>query len=326
MQGTHKKGVVEYLIVIWVILSLNFFLPRIMPGDPFLILSGENGEETARFSEQQRRYYHDLYGLDKPVGVQYLSYMTSLLRADLGESLYYNEPVFSILMQRLPWSLFLVLAAVFLSSFAALIFGGIAAFRGGWMDASLYFSMIVISEIPAFLVALLLLFVFSASLKWFPLSGGMSHFMGVSGLIARVADILHHAVLPAVSLSIVRAGGMFLLSRNSMVGILSKEYIRTARAKGLGRFRIVTAHVMRNAMLPVVTRFFMSLGGFAGGAILVENVFAYPGLGYLMREAVIVQDYPMIQGIFLLVTLAVLTANFLADRIYPLLDPRVEQV
>ena len=323
-NAQRKKSLWEYGVVIWVIITLNFFLPRAMPGDPFLIISGENDEEIAQFSDEQRAYYRELYGLDKPLPIQYGSYLFSLMRLDLGQSLYFNAPVSSLIVERLPWSLLLVGASIILSTTLGLLLGGVAAlFRGLWIDTSLYFSLIVISEIPAFLLALMLLFLFSATLEWFPLSGAMTHFMEFDGVGARFIDIARHAVLPVISLTIVRMGGMFLLARNSMIRVLSKDYIRTAEAKGLSRVRILTAHIMRNAMLPVATRFFLSLGGFVGGAILVETVFSYPGLGYLMREAVLVQDYPLIQGIFLLVTVAVLLANFVADQIYPKLDPRI---
>jgi peptide/nickel transport system permease protein len=268
--------------------------------------------------------YRHQYGLDRPWPVQYAVYLGGLIRGDLGYSIYYNQDVAKILMARLPWTLFLVLSAVFLSTFAGCLLGGVSAScRNTALDRLLYPFMIALTEVPSFLLGLVLLFVFAAGMKLFPLSGAMTHFAGDASIAARGIDIARHAVLPIATLTLVRTGAMYLLARNSMTTVLSKDYIRTARAKGLGPLRILARHSLRNAMVPVITRVFLGLGGLVGGAILVENVFAYPGLGLLMRESVMVHDYPMIQGIFLLVTVIVLVANLLADFIYRRLDPRI---
>jgi peptide/nickel transport system permease protein len=295
-----------------------------MPGDPFLHISGNEGEEIARFSEAQRRYYIECYGLDRPITAQYASYMAALLKGDLGRSLYYNDTVWRILVKRLPWTAMLVISAVLLSSAFGMLLGGISAWRRNrWLDGSIYFLLIMVSEIPAFLLGLALLLGLAAGLDLFPLSGAFSHFTGNRGIGFDILDRLHHAALPVLALTLVRIGGMYLISRNSMIYVIASDYVRTAVAKGLEKKRILLRHILRNALLPIVTRVFLSLGALVGGAILVENVFAYPGLGLLMREAVVMHDYPLVQGIFLLVTVSVLTANFLADIIYTRLDPRV---
>jgi len=315
----------EYLFTIWVVVTLNFFLPRAMPGDPFLFSSAEEGHEVTPFSEEQRRYYLEFYGLDCPVGQQYLSYLGGLLRGDLGYSLYYNEPVNVIIMRRLGWTVFLVIAAVVGSTLLGVVLGSISAwYREKWADKGLFFALILLSEIPAFLLGLVLLFTLAAGLGLFPLSGAFTHFARYDYWWQRGLDIFHHAILPVLSLTIARLGGMYLLSRNSMVTVLEKDYLRTAWAKGLPKKRIIFRHALRNALLPIVTRVFLSLGSLVGGAILVENVFAYPGLGRLMREAVMVHDYPLVQGIFLIVTIFVLSANFIADLVYRKLDPRID--
>ncbi len=322
----HSKRFFEYLLTVLIVVSLNFALPRIMPGDPFLYLSTDQGEEIAAFSRSQEDYYRQQYHLDRPVMVQYAHYLLELAQGDLGYSIYYNQGVSTILLHRLPWTLLLVTAAIILSTLAGCLLGSLSAiFRGPRLDRWLYPLMIAISEIPAFLLGLVLLFTLAAGLQLFPLSGAMTHFAsyGSNSIWQRVGDIALHAVLPVLTLSIVRTGSMYLLARNSMTTVLTKDYMRTAQAKGLRPLRILVRHSLRNAMLPIVTRTFLSLGGLVGGAILVENVFAYPGLGRLMRESVMVHDYPMIQGIFLLVTISVLSANFLADLVYRRLDPRI---
>lgn len=314
----------EYLFTIWVVVTLNFFLPRAMPGDPFLNLSADAGEEVAIFSEEQRQYYLEYYGLNRPVAGQYLSYMSELLRGNLGYSLYYNEPVSGIILRRLSWTAFLVIAAMAFSTVIGAVLGSISAwYREKWPDKLLFFHLIFLSEVPAFLLGLVLLFTFAAGLGLFPLSGAMTHFANYNYWWEKPLDILHHAFLPVMALTIARLGGMYLLSRNSMTTVLAKDYLRTAWAKGLPKNRIIFRHALRNAMLPIVTRVFLSLGSLVGGAILVENVFAYPGLGHLMREAVMFHDYPLVQGIFLVVTVCVLLANFLADLVYRKLDPRI---
>lgn len=316
----------EYLFTMWVIVTLNFVLPRVMPGDPFLHLSGQAGEETAVFSEAQRQLYMETYGLERPMARQYISYISGLFAGNLGGSLYFNEPVVDILLERLPWTLLLVGGSVVMSTLAGVILGGISAwFRGGGIDGTLYLLLIFISEIPPFLLGLLLLFVFGAAMGWFPLSGAVSHYADFQSSWERGMDIGRHAVLPMVSLAVVRTSGIYLLARSSMINTISRDYVRTATAKGLPRRRVLLRHVMRNAMLPIVTRVFLTLGSLVGGAILVENVFDYPGLGRLMREAVLMHDYPLIQGIFLLVTACVLLANFIADFFYAALDPRLRK-
>ena len=324
MAISRRQTILQYLITVWVIATLNFFLPRMMPGDPFLLLSADAGEDVAPFSEAQRRHYIAQYGLDRPWLQQYGVYLAALCRGDLGRSIYYNDPVADILVRRLPWTLSLVLAAVALSTAAGTVLGSVSAHRrGGWTDRLLYAGLIVISEVPAFLLGLVLLFVFAAGLRLFPLSGAMTPFADYASFWDRLVDLGRHAVLPVATLAIVRSGGMYLLARNSMTTVLAKDYLRTARAKGLGTARIFYRHSLRNALLPITTRVFLSLGSLVGGAILVENVFAYPGLGRLMRDAVLAQDYPLIQGIFLLVTVSVLTANFAADFVYARIDPRI---
>lgn len=319
-----RKKLLEYLVTLWVIATLNFLLPRLMPGDPFLFLSGQEGEDIAGFSETQLQYYSSQYGFDRPLSVQYGRYLVGLAKGDLGYSIYYNESVSAILARRLPWTLFLVTAAVSLSTFFGTILGAVSAgFRHAWPDRILFLGLIIISEIPAFLLGLVLLFVFAAGMQVFPLSGAMTHFSAHMTLWQKLWDVALHAALPVATLTIARIGGVYLLARNSMITVMAKDYLTTARAKGLGRLRIFRRHALRNALLPIVTRVFLSLGALVGGAILVENVFHYPGLGRLMREAVLVHDYPLIQGIFMLVTLTVLSANYLADLMYKRLDPRI---
>jgi peptide/nickel transport system permease protein len=262
--------------------------------------------------------------LDKPLIIQFLRYITGLLRGNLGYSIYDNTSVVKMLAVRIRWTVFIVLSALILSSLIGTVMGTVSAwFRDKPVDNLMYSFMIAVSEIPSFLLGVLFLFLLAAEMKWFPLSGGTTVFASFDSVWTRTADVLHHATLPIMALTFTGMGNFYLLSRNSMLTVLSKNYIRTARAKGLKRRRILFHHALLNALPPVVARIFMSLGTLFGGAILVENVFAYPGVGRLMREAVLNRDYVLMQGIFLTVAVTVLMMNCLAEIIYKKLDPRV---
>ncbi len=324
MKKRGKRKVVEYIATLLIIITLNFILPRLMPGDPFLFLSTEQGQDVM-YSEEQRQKYLEYYGLNKPIIEQYVLYLSKVIKGDMGLSLYYNEPVVNIILRRIVWTFFLVIISVIISTIVGMILGSISAwYRDSWVDKVLYFILIILAEIPSFLLGLILLLVFAAGLNLFPLSGALSHYAEFNNGWEKTIDILHHAVLPIIALSVTRLGGTYLLGRNSVISVLNKDYIRTGRAKGLSKVRIIGNYVLRNALLPVITQVFLSLGGLVGGAILVENVFAYPGLGHLMRESVMIRDYPLIQGIFLTVSIFVLTANYLADLIYVKIDPRIK--
>jgi len=226
-------------------------------------------------------------------------------------------------MRRLPWTLFLVISAMALSILLGIVLGSYSAWRRNkWQDKTLYAILIIFSEIPAFLVGLALLIWFGATLKLFPLAGAVTHFAQFDTWWERMLDIMHHAALPIVTLTLARTGGIYLLVRNSLGSVLTKDYMRTARAKGLKELRVKYVHALRNALMPLFTRIAIQLGALIGGAILAENVFSYPGLGVLMRNAVVVRDYPLIQGIFLILAIGVMAANMLADLAYKYIDPR----
>ncbi len=324
VNGRAAKKLVEYLITFFCIVTLNFFLPRLMPGDPFTFVSGEVDEVTVTCSEEQLVKYKEYYGLDQPLSKQYVDYISKLMCGDIGYSIYYNEDVLTLLGKRALWTIVLVVVAILLSCVLGIMLGSISAWnRNNYLDRFLYYWMICTSEIPSFLIGLLLLFVGAAWLDWFPLSGGISTFAVFHSPWNKVLDLVHHAVLPIITLVVARLGSFYMISRSSMLTVLSKDYMRTARGKGLSWQRLLFVHALKNAAIPVVTRVFLSLGTVFAGAVLVENVFNYPGIGQLMRESVMLRDYVLIQGIFLFFAISVLTMNFVADLIYKKLDPRV---
>lgn len=314
----------SYIIIFLVIILINFFLPRLMPGDPFLYLSVEDGNVSVTFSEEQIEKYKAYYGLDKPLYIQFIDYLKGLLRGDLGYSIYFNIKVVEIINARISWTVAVVLTSLILSSFLGTVIGAISAwFREKYADKFIYFFMVTFSEIPPFLVGIFFLFILGAKYKIFPISGGVTAFATYDTSFEYMMDIIHHAVLPILTLTLSRIGSFYLLSRNTMISVLSKNYITTAQAKGLTKIRIIFHHAVRNSLPPIVARFFMSLGTMFGGAVIIENIFAYPGIGSLMREAVLVRDYVLVQGIFLSVAITVLSMNFIAEIIYKKLDPRV---
>lgn len=325
MKKSLKTRLIEYTITFLFILSFNFFIPRLMPGDPFTFISSEAGDITITYTEDEINRYKEYYGLDEPLYIQYANYLADTFTGNFGYSIYYHENVLDIIIKRMWWTIGLVSSSLILSSIIGIILGSISAWnRKNKADYFLYLSLLGVSEIPSFLLGILFLFIFAAKFGWFPLSGGISNFVEYNSFYDKFLDIVHHAALPVLTLTIVGIGGFYILSRNSMISVLSKDYIKTARAKGLTKRRQIFRHALRNSILPLITRIFLSLGTMFSGAILVENVFNYPGLGRLMRDAVLLRDYPLIQGIFLFVTVFVLIMNFLADVIYKKLDPRVK--
>lgn len=317
----------EYLLTLLIIISLNFALPRLMPGDPFLHTAGDVSEVVTIYTTQQLDYFREYYGLHRPIHQQYFSYLKELAQFDLGFSYYYKENVATLIASRIPWTLLLVVSATALSVTGGIILGSYSAWhQGKWQDRWLYLLMVVLGEIPAFLVGIFLLILLAAHLDLFPLAGAVTHFATYNSYLDRVIDILYHGALPALTLALTRIGGFYLLVRNSLLAVMTKDYIRTARAKGLSDIKIRYVHGLRNALLPLVTRVAMQMGAMLGGAVLAENVFSYPGLGLLMRDAVFVRDYPLLQGIFLVLAFMVLVANILADWLYQRLDPRVKKV
>jgi len=295
-----------------------------MPGDPFLILSADTENEVVSIlTEEQRQYFITYYGLDRPVYEQFLRYICSMATGDLGMSIYYKVPVVEAIWSRLPWTMLIVVGATIISTVAGILLGLFSArHREKVADKFLITGLISFAEIPSFLLGLIILLAFSVKLELFPLAGAITPFVHNYSLWETALDIGYHATLPVVTLSLTQVTGIFLLTRNTLVTVMTKDYIRTAQAKGIGEKLVWRRHALRNALLPVVTRVGFQIGMLMGGAVLVENVFSYPGIGSLLRAAVIARDYPLIQGIMLIMAVSILSVNYLVDIIYERLDPR----
>lgn len=255
---------------------------------------------------------------------QFLAYMKNLITGNLGKSIYYKMPVSDVIMFHLPWTILIFVSATVISTISGVILGTFSAKnRKKGSDRIMMTGMIAFAEIPSFLLGLILLLIFGVYLRLFPLAGAVTPFANYNGPSEQIWDILYHAVLPFLTLSLSQLTGVYLLTRNTLITVITKDYIRTARAKGLGEKNVWIRHALRNTLLPVVTRTGFIIGILMGVVVFVENVFSYPGIGMTLKNAVIVRDYPLIQGILLVIAVSILICNLLVDKIYEKLDPRV---
>ncbi len=308
--------------MLWVALTLNFLLPRLAPGDPINYLTGN---EFNTLTPEQRAQVLSQYGLDLPMLAQYGRYWWNLAHFELGTSVRFGQPVAEVLMDRLPWTLLLVGSATVLSAVIGIAAGTIAAWkRGSASDTGLMVVILSLEAMPGFWIGMLLISIFSVNLGWFP-SFGAVPLDGLGGGLSSVHEVARRLALPVTAITLATSGGIFLLTRASLLTTLGEDYTVMAEAKGASERRVVLRHALRNALLPVYTNFTLSLGTLVSGAVVIETVFAYPGLGRLIYEGVLARDYPLLQGAFLLVTVGVVSANLLADLTYPLLDPRVRR-
>jgi peptide/nickel transport system permease protein len=313
----------QYALVLWIALTLNFALPRLAPGDPLRYVVGD---EANVLSSAQRSRLLAEFGLDRPVLEQYGSYVADLFRGDLGVSVRFGRPVGEVLADRLPWTVLLVLPAVVLSSLAGTALGALAAWRRGHApDVGLLVGMLVLDSLPGFWVGMLLIAVFAVQLGWLPAFGAVP-LTGADGPLAFGAEVGRRLVLPVATITLATLGGTCLLARAAMLTTLGEDYVRMAEAKGLREREVLLRHALRNALLPVYTNVALRLGALASGAVVVETVFSYPGLGRLIYESVLARDYPLLQGAFLLISVGVIAANLAADLTYPLLDPRARRL
>ncbi|HEY7347770.1 MAG TPA: ABC transporter permease [Ktedonobacterales bacterium] len=316
-----------YLVALWVSVTLNFLLPRLSPGDPVRALiarlHGRVGPQTIHSLEV-------LLGVNNhdSLWTQYLQYLNNLAHGDLGASItYLPTPVSKIIAQDLPWTLMLVGVTLVISFALGTFLGVIVAWRRGKaMDTIFPPVFTFLSAIPYFWFALIILYVFGFLLNWFPTLGGYDIDNTVPGWnMTFILSAIEHAILPAITIIVSSIAGWLLGMRNMMITTLSEDYVLMAEAKGLPDRRIMFVYAARNAILPNITSFALSLGFVVSGALLTEIVFNYPGIGYAFLVAVNNKDFALIQGLFLVIAIAVLAANFLSDLLYVVLDPRVRQ-
>ncbi|MBO3662812.1 ABC transporter permease [Microbacterium stercoris] len=312
-----------YLIAFWASLTINFLLPRLIPGDP---VGRMLGQMQGTLTDEQVAQFRHLFGLDdRPIALQYVQYIGDVFTGNLGLSIsQFPTPVSQVIGGQLGWTVLLGGTALLIAVILGNLLGIWAAWRRGGVLDSLFPPLLVfVGSFPYFFIAMIALYLFAVLMKWFPVGQAFTLGMTPSFSFSFIGDVLWHLILPAGTIVAVSVGGWMLGMRNTMIATSAEDYITMARAKGLREGRIMYRYAARNAMLPSVTSFGMSIGFVVGGALLTEVVFAYPGIGYQLLRAVQALDYPLMQGIFLTLTAAVLVANFLIDIVYVRLDPRV---
>lgn len=316
-----------FVVTLWAAISLNFLIPRLMPGNPAIAMMAQF---RGRVNGQALKALEVAFGVDTRQSAisAYFQYFANIARGRFGISLtFFPDTVAHEVLQAIPWTLGLVGTTTVLAFVIGTLIGLVAAWRrGGWLDSALPPIFVITSAFPYFWVGLVAVWLFAYKLGWLPESGGYAttdtigldwHFIG---------DMLVHSILPALTIIITAIGGWILTMRNNMISVLAEDYVRMARAKGLGAWRVMWSYAGRNAILPNLTGFAMSLGFVVSGAILVEYVFNYPGVGWMLLQAVENQDYGLMQALFLLITVAVLIAVLLSDIATALLDPRTRDL
>lgn len=310
--------ILQAVPLLLVVIVITFLLVHSAPGDPIDILAG-NMETTPEYRAQLRAEF----GLDQPLALQLVTYIGKVFTLDLGFSLRYRQDVFELIMSRLPATMLLMGTALVLSSIFGIILGAIAARRPySLTDNAATFAALAGYSMPVFWLGQLVLLLFALQLGWFPSQGMMSLRTPSAGW-GRVLDIGHHLVLPALTYSVYNLTLIFRLTRSRMQETLAEDYIITARAKGVPENSVVYRHALSNALLPVVTVIGLNFGFMLAGSVLTETVFAWPGLGRLMYEAIMARDYPILMGLFIFISFLVIVANVVTDIVYALIDPRV---
>jgi peptide/nickel transport system permease protein len=316
---------VWYLGAFCVALALNFLLPRLIPGNPVdgIVARLASGGMQGQALRQIYSSYVEKFGLDQPMWIQFLIYLKDLAHGDLGQSFgLYPAKVWDLIAEALPWTLALQLPAILVGWTLGNILGAVAAYRGGWFDRGAFLTSLLLSSMPYYCLGILLVYGLTVALPIFPPGGGYSY--GYTPMLtpAFIADVLSHYFLPFLSLVVVFIGTQAIGMRSMSVYELGTDYVNYSRGLGIGDQR-VTGYIFRNALLPQVTGLALFLGSMVGGALITEVVFSYPGIGSLLFSAIRQNDYPVIQGITLLITVGVLAANFMVDVAYGFIDPRV---
>jgi peptide/nickel transport system permease protein len=326
-RSALRRRIVFYLGTAWVAITLNFLLPRLMPGSPVQAVIAELSQRHP-VTPAQMREVQNLFGAPhSPLWDQYFSYLNQIAHGDFGLSIaFYPTPVIQEIGTGIWWTLILVGVTTVLAFVIGTGIGIVAGWRpGSRIDSVLSPLSVLFGSLPFFWVAMLAALIFGEHLRWFPYERGYDGTVPIGFTWQFLSTAIPHAVLPGSTIILSSIGGWIFGMRNMMITTVSDDYVQLATAKGLRRSKVMFTYAARNAILPSVSGFAMALGFVVGGSLLVEIVFAYPGVGYMMFDAVSNDDYPLMQALFLIISLSVLVANFVADSIYSLLDPRTRE-
>jgi peptide/nickel transport system permease protein len=316
------KKMGELFLTLFAIATFNFFLFRVLPGDPLrlIVRSGHlTGDAILRLQE--------LFGMDKPQWLQYLIYLKNIVTGQFGISITYRRPVMDIISERMYNTLILLAMATVLVIVAGVGAGILAAMRrGSKTDRTLVVASMIGWSLPTFWTGLMLIIVFGVFLRAFPIAGVLTPGMSYGTTYELVADYARHLVMPTIALVVVEMAEFFLITRSTLVDVLTEDYVLTAKGKGLSEKMTLWRHALPNAMLPIVTTMAIYVSLVIGGAIQVETVFSYPGMGKLMYDAVLRRDYPILEASFFLLASVTIMANFISDVLYTIIDPRVKNL
>lgn len=324
------RTILQALFTIWLTVTFTFVLVRLLPSSPVDVYVDKQMQTKGMTYEQALAKASLMFDTDfqKPIGEQYLIYLGNILSGNLGYSITsVGTPTYQVIAQFLPWTLFSVGLALLISFVVGLLMGMIMAYwRNSIFDTVLTTLASFLGSVPNYLIAILIVYLFGVQLKWFSVGaarGAYSPGVEAGFSVIFILDILAHAALPILTYLLSSFGNWALTMKNSTLGVLGEEYVNAAHARGLGRGRIITAYVGRNAALPLFTQLALSIGFVVGGSVIIEQYFQYPGIGLRLVGAIRERDYPIIQGIFLIITITVIIANLLTDFLYGQLDPRV---
>lgn len=314
----------EYALTFFIILTINFFLPRLIPGGPLVsLLSGQSTDIPVVIDDATKQRLLDYYHLNDPLPVQFASYLWNTAHLDFGYSIYYNIPVIDVIAGRLPWTILLMGSALLISTAIGMFLGLESAWRRGrWLDRALLVIMPAFKSVPLFFLGSLAIFVFGFRLDLFPISGAMTLYARNTTFLQTAADVGSHLAMPLACLVAFEMTGSYLLVRNVCVQQMGRPYTMMAIARGL-KDRHVKRHVLVNSLAPVVNQVAAMLGLLVGGAIFIETVFAYPGMGQLVYSSFLERDYPVLQAAFIVMSLCVLSFNFAADVVCGYIDGRI---
>ena len=319
---TLLTQLLQGVALVLAVVVLNFLLVHAAPGDPVETIAGASGGMSEELKEELRRQY----GLDQPLVRQLAVYLGKVLSGDLGHSYFFNLPVSELILERVPATLLLVLSAVLAAFGIGTTLGVLASRRpNGLLSQAITVISLVGFAAPVFWTGIMLIILLASVFPLLPISGMRAVDSGQSGGLADVLDVLYHLVLPTLTLALVYVAQYSRLARASMLDVLGSDYIRTARAKGLAERVVLYKHALRNAVLPVITMLGLQFGNLLAGAVLVETVFNWPGLGRLAFESVLRRDYPTILGVLLFSSIIVIVMNQLTDLAYRLIDPRIRK-
>jgi len=323
------KRIGQSLLTIFVVVSASFGLIRLLPGGPLDYLRAQaiqqGGSDMTMAEINQRIAAQTNIAVNEPIYVQYVDYMGAILQGDFGQSIWYEEPVTSIIGPAIPWTVFLTASALFLAFTVGVSLGAIMAYReGSKFDVGSTGVGLVLNSTPGYVVALLFVAFLSYRYGFFPTGGRYASELTPGFNVPFLLSVLHHGALPIASMSIVGFGGWALSMRGNSIRVLGEDYLRVARLRGLSTRRIALRYVARNAILPMYTGLMIAIGTVFGGAVIIENIFAYPGVGFYLIQGINARDYPLMMGGFILITVAMVIGITIADLTYGILDPRAK--